>query len=550
MDSKLARVGATFSNEMMTSNIAKRTWALVAVVAGCALLASCFETEQEFTLNPDGTGKMELNTVFPNVSLDGDTKRDDAALNEAVSGFLKEAEGIEAWKDVSYAWTDDGRIRFKGTGYFTDISEIDLQNIMFMGFSWETEGANGTLTMSFENDEDDKEAKEISSDPAERAKEIKAERAQFQQSKPMMAGVLTGMKHSAVFNLPGKAGETVNLATAPDGRVGIKITGEKLISSMESLVNDDEWMAKNSFDAQNGPDDTGAFMEKLFGNNAAPVARRVSMGEPLFDYAKELAAARTEFAKLQEKFGTRIGPAASGEPFESLEVVGVRSVSEVDNKLGLRPFHQEAGYSLSVLGKFPGSVLSVTDESKVEKAVADDGSDLLPSSDFKRKFNFPQLSEDRSAVLFEINLRSPGDSVKSIREISGTFQYTVAKGTKEVDLGFTSLKAGESGKELGAEISEIKDGWKKDGTKEMDIKLALGVGELEQLILVDGRKRTVMEKRGHSSFGNGPTTFTFEAGKGLPENGTIIAVIYDGIETFDVPFKLENLTLMGAPAGK
>jgi hypothetical protein len=366
----------------------------------------------------------------------------------------------------------------------------------------------------------------------------------------MMTGIMAGMKHTAIFNLPGKAGETVNFSTSPDGKVGIKVTGEKMLSAMEILVNDDEWMAKNSFNPQEGPSDSGELSAAIFGNKGPVVAKRVSVEKPLFNYANELAAAHVEFAKIQEKLGPKIAPAAAGEPFKSLEVVGVRFVSDVDKNLGVQPFNSQPGYSLSLLGKFPGSVLDMTDDSKLEKAIADDGSDLLPARDFDRQINFPQLTEDRSAVVFEIDLRSPGEGVKSIREISGTVQYTVSSGTKEVDLGFASLKAGESGKEMAAKIKEIKDGWNKDGSKQIEIELDVEKETLKELVMIEGAKRTVMDSRGYSSFGNGATTFTFEAKKGVPENAKLVAVIHDGVETFDVPFKLENISLLGKPMGQ
>jgi len=525
------------------------SWSAIALV--CALLASCFETKQEFTLNPDGSGKMVLDTTFPNISMNGQQELSEKVLQGAVADFIKRVEGIEAWRDVSYEWTGDGRVHFKGTGYFADIANLDLDNISMMDFEWKTDGDKGTLAMKMKEDDDGGGAeKEIAKDPEERAKQIEQERAQFQQTKPMMAGMLNGMKHTAAFNLPGKAGETINFTSVPDDKVSIQITGEKMISAMESLVNDDEWMKENSFDSQEGPSGNEEMSQALFGNEKPPVANRVSVGEPLFDYAKELKTAQAEFKKLQEELGPKIAPAAQGEPFESLEVVGVRFVSEVDEGSGLRPFNSEPGYSLSLFGKFSGSVLSMTDGSKLEKAVADDGSDLLPARDFKRGIRFPRLSEDRSAVVFEIDLRSPGKEVKSIREISGTVQYTVSEGTKEVDLGFASLKSGESGKELNAKIIEIKDGWNKDGTKNIEIELAVGKGEIKDLVMLEGAKRTVLASRGYSSFGSGTNTFTFEAEGGVPENAKLIAVLYDGIQTYDVPFKLENISLLGISLGE
>jgi hypothetical protein len=147
--------------------------------------------------------------------------------------------------------------------------------------------------------------------------------------------------------------------------------------------------------------------------------------------------------------------------------------------------------------------------------------------------------------MFEIDLEVPGPDVKSIRELSGNIQYTVSSGLKETDLGLPALKGGEKGKEFKAEIVEIKDGWKKDGSKQIEIKLALDSDSVKSLVLVDGSKRKELEKRGHSNFGSGSTTFTFESEDGFPENAKLLVVMHDGVKTFDVPFKLENISLQG-----
>lgn len=527
----------------MFLKIAEKTSAWFCLALGCLLLNSCFEVEQEFTLNPDGTGKVRLDSVFPNISFNGDDEQTEEALKKAVSEFMKETKGVEVWRDVTYSWTDDGRVNFKGTGYFEDIKELELHNVGMMAFDWSADGGKGTLTMDFKESEGGANEKVISKDPEERKKEIKMERQKFKQSKPMMTGFMTGLKHKAVFNLPGKSGATVNF-TEEGGKIGIEVTGEKLLAAMEKLVNDDEWLMTNSFDAQEGPSDVEEMSETLFGHKGAVKADRTGLGKPLFDYAAEVAAARKDFEKLQEKFTVPIAPPATGEAMESLEIVGVRISQEVGKKIGLRPFNSEPGFSLSVLGKFPGSVLAVT-EAVMESAVADDGSDLLPEKEWDRKIHFPRLSEAKIDVMFEIDLEMPGPDVKSIRELSGNIQYTVSSGLKETDLGLPALKAGEKGKEFKAEIVEIKDGWKKDGSKQIEIKLALDSDTVKSLVLVDGAKRKELEKRGHSSFGSGSTTFTFESEDGFPENAKLLVVMHDGVKTFDVPFKLENISLQG-----
>ena len=530
----------------MFIHTAKKVSIWFCLTIGCLLLNSCFEVEQEFTLNPDGSGKVVLESAFPNISLNGETDQSEEALKKAVSEFFKQTKGVEVWRDVTYAWSDDGRIKFKGTAYFSDISKLDFHNQGTMEFDWTAEGDEGALTMAFKKSETGKKKTPVSKDAETRKKEMLAERQKFQQSKPMLTGFMTGLKHKAVFNLPGKAGATMNFTEEDGGKLGVEVTGEKLIAAMEKLVSDDEWLMSNSFDPQEGPSDVESMSEVLFGQKGAVKAVRSGLGEPLFDYDAEVAAAQKDFAETQEEFAVLIAPPAAGEAMKSLEIVGVQMSAAVDEKLGLRPFNSEPGFSFSVLGEFPGSVLGVS-EIMLEKAIADDGSDLLPESDWDRKVSFPRLSDTNTAVIFELKVGMPGPEVKSFSEISGYIQYTVSSGLKEVDLGLTALKAGEIGKEFGAEIVEIKDGWQDDGSKEIEINLDLASDTVTSLVLVDGAKRMELEKRGYSSIGSGPTTFTFESKDGFPEKAKLLVIMHDGVKTFDVPFKLENISLQGKP---
>tara|TARA_B110000037_G_scaffold66532_1_gene80960 strand:- start:9124 stop:9963 length:840 start_codon:yes stop_codon:yes gene_type:complete len=254
--------------------------------------------------------------VFPNISFNGDDEQTEEALKKAVSKFMKETKGVEVWRDVTYSWADDGRVNFKGTGYFADIKELELHNVGIMAFDWSADGGKGTLTMDFKESEGVDNEKVISKDPEERKKEIKVERQKFKQSKPMMTGIMTGLKHKAVFNLPGKSGATVNF-TEDGGKIGIEVTGEKLLAAMDKLVNDDEWLMTNSFNAQEGPSDVEEMSQVLFGQKGAVKAGRTGLGKPLFDYAAEVAAARKDFEKLQEEFTVPIAPPATGETFEN-----------------------------------------------------------------------------------------------------------------------------------------------------------------------------------------------------------------------------------------
>ena len=170
------------------------------------------------------------------------------------------------------------------------------------------------------------------------------------------------------------------------------------------------------------------FCGLIFGEKAPVSATVTGAKQPLFDYAAETAAARKGMEALQKKLGVvSIAAPAEGGQIKSIKVVGARIAREVDKKLDLRPFHQEAGYTLSVLVEFPGSILDITDKSVIETAFAGDGTSLIKGNrDWDRRLGFPKLSADQASAIFDVELKMPPPGVLGIKEIAGVLQYRVS----------------------------------------------------------------------------------------------------------------------------
>ncbi len=98
------------------------------------LLASCYETKQEITLNPDGTGKMRLESSFQNVNIGNQDASPEEALQAAVGRIVNDSKGVDVWDDVSFKQLDDGRIHFAGTAYFKKIEAVEIPNLGMFDF--------------------------------------------------------------------------------------------------------------------------------------------------------------------------------------------------------------------------------------------------------------------------------------------------------------------------------------------------------------------------------------------------------------------------------
>lgn len=263
-----------------------------AVAAAAFVLSSCFETKQEFVLNPDGSGKVRHECAFQNVSLNGEAEPGEEALKEAVLQLLDKSKGVEAWKDVEFKYLDDGRIWFGGTAYFKDLNKLEIENQALLKFSW----ADGVLELDMEEGDGEEPSKK----PGE--VNLKAERAKYQQSRPMLAAMLGGMKHRVAFELPGKVEESSNFEKEDGGGLSIGFEGAKMLEVMDKLVADDEWLREQGFEAQEGPEFDNRMCGMLFGEEA-PVRAKVGASKPLFDYVREVAAAKEGMAALMKSLG-------------------------------------------------------------------------------------------------------------------------------------------------------------------------------------------------------------------------------------------------------
>jgi hypothetical protein len=540
----------------MTTTDRYRCFTLLIALAAFGFLTGCFETKQEFTLNPDGSGKVVHESQFQAMNLSGNKAGAEKQLRAAVGEIITKSKGVDAWRDVSYELLDDGRISFKGTAYFRNLSALNIPNQTMLEFDW-TPGDDHTGVLTLRAKEGDKK-KSRTPAPAEDltgealALKLKQERAKYQQMKPMMAMIMGPMKHEAVFHLPGQLGNSSAFQKDPSGVLSLRFDGNKMLAALEKLINDDTWMARNSgiMKPDSAPPMDEQMSQLLFGETGPIQATVAGLGAPTFDYETEVDAAREDFAALQQQLGQGpIAPAlpsAKGGELRSLKVLGVQLVRAFDEEMDNRPFNAEPGFTLALLAELPGSVLAMTDECGLDTAIADDGSDLLPESEWDRRISFPHLTPDKSRVMFEAKMVLPGPKVKSLREVTGHLQYRVASGSREIDLGFKGLTAGAAGKELGAQIDVIGADSGNDGPQPLELRLAIKPDELKALYLVVGKQRTELKNNGYS--GNDEEyTYTYESESGFPAKGRLIVEVFAEVQVFNAPFKLENLSLLGEP---
>jgi hypothetical protein len=519
-------------------------------------LAGCVETKDEYTLNPDGTGKVKHEAVFHTVNLnmsnDNAKPSPEEEMKKAVREELEKAEGVEAWRDVAYQRDATGKVKFTATAYFRDLAALKLHNNGFKAAMFRPKWTNGTLELTSERKEPGNK-KPVPQNAADLDQAVADARAQFQQMKPMLTGVLGTMKTDMSFRLPGTVTESSNLKRETDGVLRIQFNGAQLLAVMEKWMTDDaklrEQIKAGRDPVKSGPESDVAMNEQLFGE-AKPIQAVVKVNtQPAFDFAGEVAAAKAAMPAIFKALGgaapVAVAPAGSAE-LKSVKVGGVRWVKFEDRDRDIRPFNWSAGYTLSVIAELPGSVLNVTG-GELTKAEADTGEDLLPAKEWDRKIHFPALSKDKATTIFEVKLESPSDAALGFKEITGRITYLVGEKTKKMELGFAELADGAQGKELGAKLKSIKASQWEKGTTNVELQLNARREVVKAVEVLDAAGQSLGATiGGHSGFDN-QTTVTLNLKAAPPKDGKIVVEMYDELKKFDAPFVLKNISLLGQP---
>lgn len=502
--------------------------------------AGCIDVEQEYTINPDGSGKVVLRWVGAPLTLGSDKSADEKA-RDLLKGQVTQSEGVDAWKDISCTARDDGKFEFKGTAYFKDIARLKLHHggATLADLKVAKDG-RGNLVVGSDQSKAADPAKPAISD-AEAKKQLKERRIEYQQGKRMMELLLADLKITTTVNLPGRIGECTQFKKAGPASVRAAFDGKAFLKAMDDLVMNDEWMLQNlraHGTAENPALNDELLYEKLFGEKGP--MRAVTTGElkPLFEYESEAGPARKAWTEAAARLGAvpTPPPPARGGDFKTLKIAGVRYILEKESDRGLN--HEDPGLRITLIGDLPGTVLK-TKEGRLRKAVADTGESLMPSG--TEEIYSIQLSTDKSVVSFDVNLRLPPANVRGMKEVSGVLTYLVGGKIKEIDLGVGELKAGATVKD--AKIDKIEDSPWEEGYQRLEITFAMSSDMIESVVMKD--ESGALLKTNAVGWRGSSRTVSLK-GK-FPARGRILVNVYEDLKEYEIPFKIENVDLLGRP---
>ncbi len=555
------------------------------------LAAGCLQSDEEFTLNPDGSGKVTVSlrtlpmNLFIRLGPDQDSVPDfDLLARQEAGRTLTRAQGVEAWKDVSYGLGEDGWFWLKGTAYFKDVNTYRTDGSGEMGQASAQTGlaatikfaktADGGCELRMEKKEDGGKAPEKASTLT--AEEVKAkvrfEKMKFAAVQPRLAAMMGDFKIKRTYHLPGAAAEVEGFTpgATPD-TVIFAFDGDSLQKAMTQAAKDDALWEAEVRKAPRGPGDG----MQIFGSLAPwakvlPKAVVKGGAKPQFDYAAEVAAAKPDWQKMRAdlqavtdqgmnasssrtaaaggKAGAAAAPPAAtaaelAKPLQNVRLSRISLELLKENWRGNNKVEMTEGdsYDLTLYADVPPGVIQVT-KATLEAADTATGVSLLKEHQNTHAY---KSNPNGNTVQISCSLKLPPPDAVSIKEIRGTLTLMGSNGTREEDLGLVETKKDAKGEKRNLLVRKAET---QNGQVQLEFELEADRKELAELKILDenGNKLNFFNA-GEGSSNRKLTRTLISQGKpeALPAKVRVIAVIRNEVQEVSAPFSIKDVPVYG-----
>jgi hypothetical protein len=396
-----------------------------------ALTSGCFEVEDAWVLNPDGSGK-----VTRTLTLD---PRGKAAKDWANLG-IKRAKGVDAWADFKSKSLDDGRLEIQATAYFRDLNALDLK----LGPQpyWGPADSTGARRIELSDQDPAKATRGGTPDPGSSRRLLKTILRSYRRAKQA--------RFKASLRLPGAVSGASGLTEQGDAwRAEVAL--EKVYQSLEPLLDDDDFLLKRGRRRLLGP----TVNAKVSGGS---LSASVTGGKALFDYAGEAAAARAKSDRLLDEIGVDAVKGGRQLRIHAARVTGLTYLrSEAFAPPQLRFMQADFRPHLRVRLRLELNGDPIATEGLELVSATTLGGVQLALPEFKEDHSAESSNDKKSHVDVELLCDYPPRGFRGLKEISGNLRVYISSETREVDLGLQRVAVGESTADNA--ITEINGTW-------------------------------------------------------------------------------------------
>jgi hypothetical protein len=536
-----------------TSRLTKH-WATSLLAALATLLGGCYDTRQIITLNPDGSGKADLESVFiPPDWWNDAAAQTNRAGTAALQRLIQTAEGVEAWRDVSSEELPDGRIRVRGTAYFPQLNRFKTELNRLHRFELSRTGTDA-LTIAVQTAPPGSTPGWTSTNRQANSPDVARERQKLKRLRPLLAAFLEPSAMDTTLLLPGAIRSSSNFERPETNQLRLRLTGARLLAALDRVLDEPGNAApppgrNPTDDARHDPTAANAL---LYGERA-PVRAVVSAGgAPRFDYALEVDQASRTFPALAQSLGlpSNPNPTIASEPATStppdpaqLVVTGAEWQFQENDFVPGSSRQATPRYTLRVRAQLAEPILAAR-AVEITRATTTEGLPL-DASVGAIQVSPPRSLEGPADLRFAISMASPPPDSRGLARLEGVIvcERATRRRTEEIFSG--RLQGTAPAAIPGSQLEFIPES--PAGTGRIVLHTSRPPASLQGLEIRTAAGRMLeLKPRGTVTVGS-RHSITFVALHPLPTSGLVSARAHDGRTLVRVPFALTNVSLLGQP---
>jgi hypothetical protein len=300
--------------------------------ASCLFLPGCYERKQTTILNPDGSGKMFVETVVvvPSQGLPGQEKPTALSYGRLVAAdLINLTRGVEAWWDLSISEVENppgragagagaagpARARIAAIAYFKDINDLQFDRLP-LDFIWKRDPTGASLTIQRTRTAVRSSATLSDADINQLVAKSKDD---YQTQKQALQTQLNAYSVDMTFELPGEVTDAL-IFERRDNTVSLTIDGKKAMQALDKFMTDDAALRATFKAGQDLPSNDDLMLDSMYGRKGPlqAVVKIAPDAKPTFDYRTEARVAQLGQSKMIQDAGVQLLPKFTVVPPSSL----------------------------------------------------------------------------------------------------------------------------------------------------------------------------------------------------------------------------------------
>ncbi len=262
---------------------------LILVVFSLLPVAGCIQGQATVSLNPDGSGKVLLETVIDPCGVGCQDYRSYLLL---IKESLLKSEGIDAWSQVEWKALPSGKYYFKGQAFFKSVDEVAIHfgklkcNLQAM---WLADANNRIVGL-----------KTLKSQAEEKEWQRQNSPLRYKLFSSDTAVMLNSLRLDILFNLPAEFERAEGFEKIDERTVHFLLNGQRMVYLLDYIRQNGLYQL-----AERSNYDKVKFINNellpLYFDKIEPLKTGFTGGENVFDYEKEKTAAQKEIVRVIDR---------------------------------------------------------------------------------------------------------------------------------------------------------------------------------------------------------------------------------------------------------